>query len=212
MTSSNLMDLSNFTLEDLTRPFRDFSRCDSPIEDLFYYDIQKVIPDDATMQRQFECPTALGNFRLDFILELPGRRVGFECDGKDFHESEKDSVRDRAIVDAGHVERIYRLRGYDIHFHVHDAFDLIAARDKEIFSVRGRANIKCLATRECERLDDATYPDTFFSYVTTRHYGRRPKPDLDTESDNYWEEDSEQPKFQKPTIVYWTQKKTRQTI
>src|SRR6185369_911240 len=99
------MEPQSFNLKDFSRAFWDDSRCDSPIEDLFYYDFQKVMSEDGTIHRQVECPTPIGTFRLDFMLQLPARRVGFECDGKDFHNEEADSIRDRAIIEAGHLDR-----------------------------------------------------------------------------------------------------------
>jgi hypothetical protein len=71
------MELKNLSLKDLLRAFLDYSRCDSPIEDIFYYDFQKVMSEDAMIPRQVECFTPIGSFRLDFMLQLPNRRVGF---------------------------------------------------------------------------------------------------------------------------------------
>ena len=176
------MELKTLNLKDFSRAFLDDSRCDSPIEDLFYYDFQKVMSEEGTIHRQVECLTPVGAFRLDFMLQLPDRRVGFECDGKDFHDEEADSIRDRAIIDAGHVDRIYHLRGRDIHFRLHDALDLIAAQDKEVFSARGRANIKALASRDYEHLEDDVHRSAFFDFAALRRYTRPPRDPRTTAS------------------------------
>lgn len=129
----------------------DYSPCDSPIEDIFYYEFQKVRADKLRILRQFECPTPLAIYRLDFFVEINTRRVGFECDGRDYHEEERDSARDTAIIKAGWVDRIYRIRGRDIFRHIPVAFDIIQERDPTLFSERGRKNIKA-AVRHCHKV------------------------------------------------------------
>lgn len=184
--------------------FSDHSSCDSPIEGLFYREIQKWLPYGANITRQVECQTPFVTFYLDFLVEFKGRRVGFECDGKEFHEELRDSVRDRAIIAAGHADRIYRIRGRDIVFHLHDALDLIRIREATLFSERGHKNIETLATRERLRTDTFRKRLDGFPFEARRDYGRQREEWEcdDTQSDADEIQQTEGP--QMPTIIYWT--------
>ena len=99
ITPAVLEELRLYYKDLCMRAFREPTPCDSPIEELFYYDYHKLKPELGIVHRQVECPTRIGNFRLDFMLESPSRRVGFECDGKEFHPDEdRDAARDHAII------------------------------------------------------------------------------------------------------------------
>jgi hypothetical protein len=63
----------------------DYSTCSSPIENFFYYDLQKHLADDVSISEQFECQTFVGTFYLDFLTQVSGREVRFECDAKNLH-------------------------------------------------------------------------------------------------------------------------------
>jgi very-short-patch-repair endonuclease len=174
------MDTSGFHLEHLSRHLLDCTPCDSPIEDIFYREFQKCVASEAVILRQFECQTPVGAFYLDFLVSRHGRHLGFECDGKDFHDRPRDSKRDRAIVDAGQAHRIYRLRGHDISHHLHDALDLIRIREPSLFSERGHHIIEALAAREPERRDEIPEYYWGFSSAAFRWFVRK-----DDENDVY---------------------------
>ena len=195
------MDISTLDFEAAVRSMPDITPCDSPIEDIFYADIQKCIVPDAEISRQFECPTYCGTFYLDFLVVVAGRRVGFECDGKDFHEKVRDSIRDRAIIDTGHAERIYRVRGRDICYHLHDALDLIRTRDKLLFSERGHSNIQALATRESEHRDEFYCPESGFPFAAVRWFERQ-------DDDDCYDDDE---RHIRPTVVCWTDSRAAST-
>jgi len=197
------MEFPAFSFEAAIRALPDYSCCNSAIEHIFYVDIQKHIAPGAVVSRQFECSTQIGKFYLDFSVEIAGRRVAFECDGKDYHEAIRDSKRDRAIVDAGLVNRIYRLRGYDICFHLHDALDLIRVRDPSIFSARGHDNIEALATRPAEHRDESCRPKSGFPFAALRWYKEQ------QEAGDYCGTE-EQENLKRPTVVCWTDGETEQ--
>jgi len=170
----------------------DFSKCDSPIEDIFYAEVQKLIVPDAVIFRQPECITRNGTFYLDFLIQVGKRRVGFECDGKDFHDNVRDSSRDKAIIESGYANRIYRLRGRDIVFHFYDAMDLIRVRDRSLFSERGHHIIKSLSSRTEEYMDESVRPTNSFPSAAVRWYKRDPEEYNDTDVPI------------KPTAIFWT--------
>jgi hypothetical protein len=130
--------------------FVDHSPCDSPIEDIFYREAQKWLAEGVTLDRQVECVTPIAAFRLDFCAEVGPRKIGIECDGKEFHSRDRDFRRDTAIIQAGCADVIYRLAGKEIVHHLHDCLDLLRIAEPRLFSERGRRNIEALASRPFE--------------------------------------------------------------
>jgi very-short-patch-repair endonuclease len=203
-------------------PVRDFARlaalaqsipfepCDSPIEDNFLWDFRKVAAEDVQLRRQQDCKTPLGWFRLDFVLSSVegGTVIAIECDGRNFHSEAKDSERDAAIVSTGFVEKVYRLRGRDINFHIHDTLHLLGQREPWLISDRGQIHLDRLSEPEARREDVwGVMASPGFPYGIMRSYiePRRASHDGD-EPDEPDEPDEEYfPKL--PTLICWTQRK-----
>jgi very-short-patch-repair endonuclease len=198
------MGFSNFDFDAALRAIPDMSACASPIEDIFYADIQKRLVPSAVVLRQSKWQTPIGSFYLDFLIEIGRRRVAFECDGKAFHQPDRDSRRDRAIVDAGHVHRIYRLRGYDIVYHLHDALDLVRARDGWLFSERGHNNIMALATRCGEHRDESGPLASGFPFAAVRWYERATNSE-EYYGDDYYADLPLDEHLLRPTVLFWTE-------
>ena len=80
-------------------------RSESPIEFEFLWALQKVIGDPVDIQRQYKVDTPFATYRLDLRLvdSSSGRAIGIECDGKEFHSPERDSIRDKRIIQSGLV-------------------------------------------------------------------------------------------------------------
>ena len=154
-----IKDHKDFDIERAMREMPDYSPCDSPIEDIFYNEVQKYLSHGCETNRQFECKITTGTLYLDFLVRVGSRNIGFECDGKDYHDIDRDAIRDKAILDAQLADRIFRLRGRDIVYHLPDCFDLIREIEPTLFASRGQLNIKQLATRENER-DDMRFAGT----------------------------------------------------
>ena len=176
--------------------------CDSPIEDIFLDEFRKVANYEVSVGRQHECQTRSGAFRLDFILShiTNGAKLGIECDGRDFHSAASDSKRDAAIVAAGIVDKIYRLRGQDLTFRVHDALHLLAGLEPWLFSARGIAQLATLCRPLELREDSFSASAHFFTHAAMRTYEQTP----DTGYDGWEDHREERPMF--PTIIYWTQR------
>ena len=49
----------------------------------------------------FKSQVKLGKFYVDFILEVNNSKVIVECDGKDYHDPEKDKERDKVLTIEG---------------------------------------------------------------------------------------------------------------
>lgn len=156
----------------------------SPIEEQFLWEFKKVISPESRLTREVEVQTHAGNFRLDFLIEgTEGQRIAVECDGKDFHDGEKDSKRDEAIVGIGFVQRIYRLRGRDICWNIHELIDLLGWCEPWILSERGKVNLEARTLPECLRQQKVGEYFFFFPRAAVRAYHRPEDGDDELEID-----------------------------
>lgn len=192
------MDKPRVNFTSLARLLPDCSPCDSPIEDIFYWEIQKYLSEGALIKKQHECQFHWGSYWIDFLITLPHRKLGFECDGKDYHRAERDGPRDKSIVEEGHADRIFRLRGKDIYHRLADIFDLIRALEPNLFSERGHDIISRLSTPDIQREDFYYSTASGFPFVALREFEI---PDGDSADD----EDS----HTFPVVIYWTENKNR---
>ncbi len=130
---------------------------ESPIEDAFAWAIAKHLNPACDLQKQVEVPTFTGGFRLDFLAVSlsPRHKIALECDGKEFHDYTRDMFRDAIIIGCTDVDSIYRFGGRDIWYHLDDALYTLSTREPELFSDRGRCNLKQLAARDT-RIYDGT--------------------------------------------------------
>jgi len=121
---------------------------DSPIEGIFAYEFVKVANPEIDLISQHEVSTICGKFILDFLaVSKDGQRIGIECDGKEFHEHERDEFRDAVILGDFPIDSIYRFRGKDIYFSPHDCLYVMLCLDPDLFSVRGKANTMARSSR-----------------------------------------------------------------
>ena len=124
---------------------------DSPIEESFAYNIVKYLDESVTFKKQVPADTACGRFRLDFMAHKSGRCIGFECDGKEFHNSKRDSWRDALILETGAVEVIYRFLGENLTYNMNDCLFVLAVYEPQLFSERGLQNLKVLASGDVKQ-------------------------------------------------------------
>lgn len=142
---------------------------ESPLEDLFAYNIVNYLDESVNFQKQVEVETICGTFRIDFVASHEGKKVAFECDGKDFHDLSRDEWRDTMILGAGVVEEIYRLRGSDIQYHLEDCLYLISQREPDFFSERGHINLERLASDAAKSPGQTHIDDTSIIILYDRH-------------------------------------------
>jgi hypothetical protein len=117
---------------------------DSPIEDTFAWNLVKYVSPSAQLTPQVDVRTERGLFRLDFVLSKSRYRVGFECDGKEFHDAERDEWRDAVVLGERHIDVMYRLQGHDIHYNVEACLYLISHWERALFRDDARINLKQL--------------------------------------------------------------------
>ncbi len=126
---------------------------DSPIEDTFAYHATKYLLQDLEFHTQYSTNTICGKFIVDFVAISPeGKKVGFECDGKDFHDASRDEWRDSMILGDNKLDSIYRLRGSDLTYYINDVLFILTKCEPSLFSSRGISNLKVLASKEIENL------------------------------------------------------------
>jgi very-short-patch-repair endonuclease len=126
---------------------------DSPIEDIFAWNLSKYINSDIKVFTQFAVNTIGGKFILDFLLELPNKqKILVECDGKEFHDIHRDEWRDGMILGDNYATFIYRIRGSDLYYHINDVLFIISRIHPELISERGHKNLSMLASEEVKKL------------------------------------------------------------
>ena len=119
---------------------------DSPLEEQFAYSLPKYIEEQAKFYKQYEVETVRGTFKLDFLVDSPKGKFGFECDGKDFHEFHRDMFRDALILGSSDIISVHRITGADIHNRLEDALFAISKIEPDAFSERGHKNLWALST------------------------------------------------------------------
>ena len=127
---------------------------DSPIEEVFAYHFDKYKNEEAVLHQQVQVNTICGPYWLDFVATINDKIVGIECDGKDYHDTNRDFWRDSMILGTGAVDSIYRFSGRDLNYHVNDCLFLLSEVEPEIFSKRGIINLSHLSSAEAREADD----------------------------------------------------------
>jgi hypothetical protein len=102
---------------------------ESPIEDVFEHEFNKYAKNGYCLIRQCEFSTQLGKFRVDFTLSVDDYLVGFECDGREYHELWHDEIRDAVLLGEKHLGTIYHFPGKALWFEPAYAIEFIARRD-----------------------------------------------------------------------------------
>ena len=133
---------------------KNFQQCESPIEHEFLHAFYKVISDQVTIEGQVDCHTPIGRFRFDFVVKHLGRKIGFECDGKNFHDRQTDLSRDAAILKTGLVDIIYRVPGKSLWFYTYEVLDLLRIEEPDLFSSHGNGLLDAILDDGAEREDN----------------------------------------------------------
>ena len=126
---------------------------DNPLEDEFARNLVKYIGNVDDFDSQVPIATICGTFIVDFVVRIAGQSIGFECDGKDFHDEWRDEWRDAMILGAKAVDVIYRLRGPDLYYHMEDCLFIVSQFEPGIFSKRGLTNLISLSSDEARDYD-----------------------------------------------------------
>jgi hypothetical protein len=123
----------------------------SQIEEQFARLLVKCLHPNGQLQKQSPVHTICGTFRLDFLASNDSMRVGFECDGQDFHHPIRDLWRDALILSRNSVDEIVRLRGTDIYREPEDCLFVLSRWFPELFNERWYANLGAAASYDARR-------------------------------------------------------------
>lgn len=135
------------------------------LQDEFAWHLVKYLPETARLQSdvEMEVPTAAGPalYTVDFVVELPAgsepgaplRRVAFEfSDSRSLRDHDLRLRRDATLLAAGALDTVYRLRGSDLMAAMEDVLFLASVWDADLFSERGRINLRTLSSPEARGL------------------------------------------------------------
>ncbi len=124
---------------------------DVPLESPIEYELERVLckytPEGTRVHRQYRVPTYRGTFRLDLVIQIGKSIIGFEADGKEYHDWSRDIFRDAIILEKTNIDAIYRITGPDVYYRLETALYIISEVNPSLFSDRGRENLWCLS--EC---------------------------------------------------------------
>jgi hypothetical protein len=140
------------------------------IQDELAWHLVKYLREDARLRSEVgvEVPEGPGHgpayFTLDLVVDvpvdgLPGgtRRVVFEAGsagspGAALRDHDRLLRRDATVLAVGAADTVYRLRGTDLLHHMDDVLFLASQWDADVFSERGRINLRTLASPEAKAL------------------------------------------------------------
>jgi very-short-patch-repair endonuclease len=195
-------ELADANARNFSSPKIVVESCDSPLEDQFLWEYNKVASPRVIVARQVEIRTPIGVFRPDFIIECPDqcRKIAVECDGREFHEGRRDARRDAAIVQTGFVTRVYRLRGKDICWHIYEVLDLFGLCEAWILSERGKVNLATRTLPAAAREDDLDAGSAYFTNSAWRWYPGIPRESEEDEQEG----DTEDLYPRRPIVIEWT--------
>ncbi len=115
--------------------FKD-EKLESPIEKEFARRIlrhESNFKDGVRLGNQYVVNTTRSLYRVDFVLFMRNKKIGIECDGKDYHNFKTDLVRDSIILGEEKLDTIYRIGGKDINFAEDDSLLAISLMEPNLF-------------------------------------------------------------------------------
>ncbi|WP_338496606.1 hypothetical protein [Delftia tsuruhatensis] len=137
---------------------------ESPIEDLFAQHFLRYAAAGILFKPQHAVHTLCGTFIVDFlILDQNGRRVGIECDGKEFHDRSRDEWRDGMILGEAHLDAMYRFRGQDLHYACEDVMYFLCRMEPSVFAPSAPRNLQVLSSEEARDITQDLHRE-FYSF------------------------------------------------
>lgn len=79
--------------------------CESVLECRFWYYVRKTSAREQGGERQVQ----IGNYRLDALFTIDGRKVAIELDGQEFHDERRDWNRDQWLLNRGGIDHVVRI-------------------------------------------------------------------------------------------------------
>ncbi len=112
---------------------------DSPAEREFAMAIGKYLKEEVDLRPGRNVQTQIGAFRPDMILSVPGRSIGLEVDGRQFHKDpDRDYLRDAALLAGRFVNVIYRFAASSTWYRQEDCLFVLAKYEWDLFDRTAR--------------------------------------------------------------------------
>jgi len=124
---------------------------ESPIEDIFAWNIVKYLSDSTELRKQVDFQTICGKFRVDFVAQNGRRKVGLECDGEDYHNEGRDEWRDAILVGSRFLDAVYHFPGKGIFNGIEGCLAALLVWEPQLFSERGQINLGILVPKVASR-------------------------------------------------------------
>lgn len=110
-----------------------------PLDDEFAWHLVKYLSPVTRLEYR---PADVG---VDFLVEVDGRRAGFQITGYAHAPLEHLDQLDKQLVAGGQLDVLYRFRAADVAHHIHDCLGAVLIRDPWLFSDRGAINLRSLS-------------------------------------------------------------------
>jgi hypothetical protein len=118
---------------------------ESPLEDIFAWNIIKYLSNSIVLEKQVTLDTICGAFRVDFVVHKRLAKIGLECDGRDYHNPVYDEWRDAILIGSNQLQAVYHFPGRGIFHHVAGCLAALSIWEPTIFSDAGTINLRTLA-------------------------------------------------------------------
>ena len=129
---------------------------DAPQDEMAWH-LVKYLRDDARLASDVEVEIPGALFTLDFLVTVTGPtplRVAFEIgNARNLRDHGMRLRRDATLLAHGCVDCIYRVRSADVMQRMDDVLYIASIWDADVFSERGRINLRTLASPEARALD-----------------------------------------------------------
>jgi hypothetical protein len=145
---------------------------DTPIERAFEAAYYKHARTGYPLKAQVNFDTFCGRLCVDFVVRLPDRTIGFECDGKPFHEKFRDEIRDAILLGDKHLDVIYHFGGAELHYAPEFALLFVLEHEPELFQERTESVLH----RQIETSDYRKQPDLIRRSAVHLHSGHQHWP------------------------------------
>ena len=106
---------------------------ESVIEEILENPLYQAVNDRSAVVPQYWLETSLGKFRADFVVKSEQRSIAIECDGTQFHDADRDEIRDAAILSQTEIDTVYRIPGLLILDHHLDCIAIISLIEPDLF-------------------------------------------------------------------------------
>jgi hypothetical protein len=101
---------------------------------VFIRKLKRYLLPEAIFGEGIEIPTLAGNFQVDNLVEVNGRRIAVEYKESDTYDAKTDEWRDALLLGSGNIDDVYRFVGPDMVEFQDDCIYFISRFEPDIFN------------------------------------------------------------------------------